>query len=122
MNINIQGSNFPLTAPLLLHAERRLSFSLARSKERIKRVIIRVGDTNGPRGGEDKYCRIFVHLTDAQPVVIKAVGADLYSVITQVTERAGRNVMRRVDRLKRQIHRSRRDRNFEPVIDSTDSE
>ena len=98
MRIDIQGRGFSLTAPLLDHAQQRLRFALTRSGDRIKRVVVRLGDTNGPRGGEDKFCRIQVVLDHAPPVLIEDTGADLYAVIDRATERAGRNVAKHVER------------------------
>jgi putative sigma-54 modulation protein len=98
MRIDIQGMGFPLTAPLLEHTERRLRFALTRISDRIKRVVVRLRDTNGPRGGEDKCCTILVVLEGAPSVVIEDAGADLYAVIDRAAERAGRNVAKRADR------------------------
>ncbi len=98
MRIDIQGLGFPLTAPLLEHTERRLRFALTRIGDRIKRVVVRLRDTNGPRGGEDKHCTILVVLVGAPSVVIEDAGADLYTVVDRAAERAGRNVAKRVDR------------------------
>ena len=103
MRIDIQATGFPLTAPLLDHTERRLLLALTRTSDRIKRVIVRLGDNNGPHGGEDKFCRMQVYLDHAQPVLIQDTGADLYAVIDRVTERAGRNVAKRVDRLHENV-------------------
>ena len=100
MRIEIQGLGFALTAPLLDHTERRLRFALTRTSDRIRRVVVRLGDSNGPRGGEDKFCRIQVYLKHAPPVLIQDAGADLYALIERVAERAGRNVAKRVDRLR----------------------
>ncbi len=100
MRIDIQGRGFSLTAPLLDHTRRRLRFALTRTRDRIKRVVVRLGDANGPRGGEDKFCKIQVVLEHAPPVVIEDSGADLYVVIDRATERAGRNVAKHVDRLR----------------------
>lgn len=94
MKIQIQSLAFPLTAALLDHTERRLRLALARSGDRIKRVAVRLGDTNGPRGREDKFCRIQVFLEDAPPVLIEDSGGDLYAAIDRAAERAGRNVVR----------------------------
>ncbi len=100
MRIEIQGLGFPLTAPLLDHTERRLRFALIRTSDRIRRVVVRLGDTNGPRGGADKFCRMQVYLEHAPPVLIEDVGADLYAVIDRAAERAGRNLTKNVDRLR----------------------
>ena len=98
MRIDIQGRGFSLTAPLLDHTQQRLRFALTRSGDRIKRVVVRLGDTNGPRGGEDKFCKIQVVLEHAPPVLIEDAGADLYAVIDRAAERAGRNVAKHVER------------------------
>ena len=100
MRIDIQGLGFPLTAPLLAHTERRLRFALTRTSVRIKRVVVRLGNTNRPRGGEDKFCRMQVYLEHALPVLIEDSGADLYALIDRAVERAGRNVTKNVDRLR----------------------
>ena len=98
MRIDIQGLGFPLTAALLDHTERRLRFAFTRNGDRIKRVTVRLGDSNEPRGGEDKFCRMQVYLKHAPPVLIEDVGADLYAVIERVADRAGRNIAKRLDR------------------------
>jgi len=100
MRIDIQARGFPLTAPLLDHTERRLRFALTRIRSRITRVVVRLGDANGPRGGSDKFCRMQVYLEHAPPILIEDVGTDLYAVIDRAAERAGRNVAKHVDRLR----------------------
>ena len=98
MRIDVQGLGFPLTAALLNHTERRLRFALTRTSDRIRRVVVRLGDANGPRGGEDKFCRMQIYLQRAAPVRIEDAGVDLYAVIDRVAERAGRSVAKRIDR------------------------
>ena len=107
MRIDIQGRGFSLTTPLLDHTERRLRFAFTRTGDQIKRVVVRLGDTNGPRGGEDKFCRMQVYLEHAPPVLIEDRGADLYAVIDRVAERAGRNVAKRVERLHENVRLAR---------------
>lgn len=99
MKIQIQSLAFALTASLLDHTERRLRFALTGIRDRIRRVVVRLGDTNGPRGGEDKFCRIQVFLEDAPPVLIEDVGGDLYAAIDRAAERAGRNAAKGLYRL-----------------------
>ena len=107
MRIDIKGLGFPLTAALLDHTERRLRFALTRTSNRIKRVVVRLGDSNGPRGGEDKFCRMQVDLEHAPPVLIEDTGDDLYTVIDRAAERAGRNVAKRVNRQHQDVRPTR---------------
>lgn len=98
MQYDLQALGFPLTEGLREHLLRRLRFALTREGENIQRVTVRLGDTNGPRGGCDKFCRIQVNLAHAGPVLIEEVGTDLYATIDRAAERAGHTVARRVDR------------------------
>lgn len=121
MRIDIKSSGFPITAALVDHTERRLRFALTRSSDRIVRVTVLVGDSNGPRGGEDKFCRIRLLLKDASPILIEDVGADLYAVIDRAAERAGRNAANRVDRLKESVRQARRKPLRSPPGDASDT-
>ena len=103
MRIEIQAFGFPLTSALLEHVERRLSFALTRTSDRIERVVVRLGNRHGPGGGKNKFCRIQVILEHAPPVLIEDASADLYAVIDRAAERVGRNVARRVDRLREKV-------------------
>ncbi len=98
MNIDIQGLGFPVTTALADHARRRLRFGLIRHSDRIRRIVVRLGDMNGPRGGEDKFCRIRVYLLDAPVAVVCDIGADLYAVIDRTADRVGRVVVKLLDR------------------------
>ena len=120
MRIDIKGSGFPITTALMDHTERRLRFALTRSSDRIVRVAVLVGDSNGPRGGEDKFCRIQIHLKRAPQVLIEDIGAELYAVIDRAAERAGRNVAKRVDRLMESIREAKRKSLRSPPGDVSD--
>ena len=120
MRIDIKGSGFPITAALMDHTERRLRFALTRSSDRIVRVAVLVGDSNGPRGGEDKFCRIQIHLRRAPHVLIEDIGAELYVVIDRAAERAGRNVAKRVDRQKEIVRDAKRKSLRSPPGDVSD--
>ena len=107
MRIDIQSHGFPLTAALLDHTNGRLRLTLARTRDQIKRVVVRLGDSNGPRGGEDKFCKIQVVLDGAPPVLIEDAGADLYAVIDRAADRAGRNAAKQVARLRENVRPGR---------------
>jgi ribosome-associated translation inhibitor RaiA len=107
MRIDIRGRGFPLTAALLDHARGRLRLALARTGDQIKRVVVRLGDSNGPRGGEDKFCKIQVVLEGSPSVLIEDAGADLYAVIDRAADRAGRNAAKQVARLRENVRPGR---------------
>lgn len=98
MQINIQAENFPLTSALRGHVERRLGFALSTRDEHIQSVNVRLSDINGPRGGDDKRCRIMVVLPHLPDVVIEDTMSNLYSAIDRAADRAGRTVGRRIAR------------------------
>ena len=64
----------------------------------VNRVVVRLSDINGPRGGADKRCHIQVVLAGIPDVVVEDTEVDLYTAIDRATDRARRTVFRRVDR------------------------
>lgn len=112
MHIDIRGIGFKASASLAAHTERRLRFALGRYSLHIVRVTARLGDENGPRGGNDKYCRVQVRLRDADPVHIQELGQDLYAVIDRAADSAGRSVSRQIERGRRNLRVERLRRSF----------
>ena len=98
MQIDIQARNFSLTDALRSHAERRLRLALTCCDDHIQRVVMRLSDINGPRGGADKRCHLQVVLAGLPDVVIEDTEADLYVAIDRATDRGGRTVGRRLAR------------------------
>lgn len=103
MQIDIKARQFPLTDGLYSHAERRLHFALSSYGDQIRRVIVRLSDINGPRGGADKRCHLQVLLVGLPDIVVEDTEPDLYVAINRTTDRAGRTLVRKFHR-----HRSLR--------------
>ena len=93
---NTQG--FDLTDALRDHVERRLGFAFARGGERIRRILVRLSDINGPRGGCDKRCHLRVCLEQSPEVVIEETQGDLYSAVDRAAKRAAVSIARRLSR------------------------
>ncbi len=98
MHIDIQALHFSLTSALRRYAERRLHYALACCDDSILRVVMRLSDINGPRGGEDKHCHLQVVLAGLADVVIEDTQVDMYVAINRAADRAGRTVIRKVNR------------------------
>ena len=62
MQMEIQARDFPLTEALGSYIKRRINFVLSSRYDQIQRIIIRLSDINGPRGGIDKRCQIQISL------------------------------------------------------------
>ena len=111
MQIEIQARNFPLTQAIRSHVERRLDFALSTRHEHIQRIVVRLSDINGPRGGHDKCCRIHVVLPQLADVIVEDTESNLYTAIDRAADRASRTVARRLAR--------RRDKTIRSLPDNT---
>ena len=108
MQIDIQARDLSLTDGLRSHTERRLRFALSCCDEHIQRVVVRLSDINGPRGGADKRCHLQVVLAHLPDAVIEDIEADLYVAIDRATDRAGRTLVRRIERRNDRLRQSGR--------------
>lgn len=100
MNIQFHSRHFPLTDSIRDHLAWRLSYALNHGRDRVTRVVVHLADANGPRGGVDKCCSIEVRLKGSPALVVEDVQSDLYVAIDRATERIGRNLDRRLARLR----------------------
>ena len=102
MHIDVQFRGLDISPAVREHAERRASFTLARQRGRIARVNVCLVDINGPKGGADKACTVQVNLRQPGTVVVEELGVDLYQVLDRALARAGRTLVRRLERQTRQ--------------------
>ncbi len=98
MQIDIRARDFSMTDALRRHAERRLRLALGRCDAHVQRVLMRLSDTNGPRGGSDKRCHLQVLMAGLPDVVVEDTESDLYVAIDRAADRARRTVVRKLGR------------------------
>ena len=98
MQMDIQSQGFNLTDGIRNYVMNRLAYTLAHGDAAITRIIVRLSDINGPRGGDDKRCLVEVRLKSASAVVIEDTESDLYVAIDRAADRAGRTLGRRLAR------------------------
>ncbi len=99
MNLQVYELNIQTSDALRSHVERRFHSALARILQRIRLVVVRFADLNGPRGGPDKRCDVQVQLVGGQTVRIRETDRCLYRAVDRAARRARRVVK---DRLRRQ--------------------
>jgi ribosomal subunit interface protein len=98
MKLEIRVRHTGLPEALRSYVERRLRFSPGRFGGRVGRVTARIFDLNGPRGGNDKCCRLSAGVVPTGGLVVEATDADLYAAINRATERLGRSFRRHLER------------------------
>ena len=93
MRITIRASS-PRVSRL---ARRRFEFALSRFGHRVRSLVVRVTDVNGP-DGIDKRCRVTVQLqSPSRTVVIDDVDADAAIAVDRTADRTARTVARAIE-------------------------
>jgi ribosomal subunit interface protein len=116
--IRVLGRQVEVDESVHAHIARRIDFSLGRLSPHILRVTVTIVDINGPRGGEDKACRIEVRLRAAGSVFAEDADASLYAAIDQAVGSVARSVARAVNRLHDRERGTRRRSRAVPAIAS----
>lgn len=94
MQLNMLGIGFSLSPAIVRHVQDRISRSLGSASDRMDKVVVRLTDINGDRGGEDMRCRMNLRLKNGPTVVVEAINRDLYSAIDSAALRAKEAVWR----------------------------
>ena len=101
MSIEIRSKDFSITDAIREHARRRMRFALDYFAidrfRKVKQVVVRLGDLNGPKGGEDKFCRITAEVGH-RTVVVEDVHSNLYAAISRATRRFAQTASRELAR------------------------
>ena len=98
MNLQITTQDFNLTDGLRQHVGLRLAYALNHGRDVVTRIVVRLSDVNGPRGGEDKCCSIEVRVKGTRTLIVSETQSDLYVAIDRAAERIGRTLDRHLAR------------------------
>jgi hypothetical protein len=107
MELFVRGHGVKMNAALSGFCRRIVGGGLNRLRGGVRRVLVRLEDVNGPRGGVDKHCRLVLALTDGRSLVVDSAAADVYGAVVEATHRAKQSLARRLARLKTSRRRSR---------------
>lgn len=75
---------------------RRLRFATQRASGFVSRAVVRMKDTNGPRGGVDKQCQVHLTTTDGTVIVALSQGVSWRAALELALSRAVRALWRRI--------------------------
>ncbi len=87
-----------MTPALEVHVHERFSRALLRFAPRVREVVVRIADVNGPRGGIDKLCRATVHLEQGGTLVAEAKGQSVGQAVALAVTRTRSRVSRSLER------------------------
>ncbi|NQW04902.1 MAG: ribosome-associated translation inhibitor RaiA [Acidobacteria bacterium] len=100
MTITIHTHGLDLTDGIHEHVHRRLRYALGRFSDKLTRIVVRLSDENGPRGGVDKRCLVTVGVPGQPDVVVKASKSDLFVAVDRAANGAWRSLVKRLKRLR----------------------
>ena len=96
MLVHIQSRHFSLSEALSRYVRNKTQVMLGRYEAKIIRVDVSLFDINGPKGGEDKCCKIIVKMGSANSIVVQETAEDVYDAINTCTRRGRRAVKRQL--------------------------
>jgi ribosomal subunit interface protein len=96
MLINIQTRQFSLSPAINEYVKSKIQVMLGRYESKISSINVSLFDINGPKGGEDKCCKIIVKINGASPIVVQETAEDLYAAINTCSRRSRRAVKRQL--------------------------
>lgn len=94
MRIQIRNQGAQADDQTRHHLERQLLFALGRFQSRIRSVMVRLNDANGPKGGVDQECRIAIDAGHRSPIIVSERDSDVRAAIARASDRAARAVAR----------------------------
>lgn len=80
--------------------EARVRFVTQRLSHGVSRAVVRLKDTNGPRGGIDKQCQIQLNTASGGVLVVSSRGGDWRAAMDMALARASHALKRRFNAAK----------------------
>jgi ribosomal subunit interface protein len=96
MKLELRTSNVQTSVPLEAHVAHKLELALRRFTHRVERVLVRLVDVNGPRGGTDKRCRMSATLSGAPSIIVEATHSNVYVAVTHAAARLHAQIARMI--------------------------
>jgi putative sigma-54 modulation protein len=100
MEVEVRIQDNDLGVAVRNYSVRRMRFAMGPFSSRVGRIVIRISDVNGTRGGVDQCCHVTAELLPSGKVVVEQVDADLFAAIDRACERAGRSLSREIQRVR----------------------
>lgn len=100
MKLLIKARKIKLEATTKEYMKHRVSFAFARARHLIRTLTITIADVNGPKGGNDKQCKVLIRTNDLSDIVITETQSNLQASIDRALTRSSQNLLQRIKRKK----------------------
>jgi putative sigma-54 modulation protein len=97
MNIEIRATNVGVTDALEQHITTKVRAAVGAQREHLDRVLVRICDVNGPKGGRDIHCHVMVRLR-GRTLVVHDLAEDAYLAATHAAARLSELIVSVVER------------------------
>ncbi|MEP7705058.1 HPF/RaiA family ribosome-associated protein [Paraglaciecola sp. 25GB23A] len=104
MQLNIHAQNLNISEQLKEEFGQRIKGIFDRTQQKIRKVRVIFTDVNGPKGGEDKQCRVQLVLFGLPTVNVVSKQANLHKALAHALSVAKRTLKRRYNKLQRVDH------------------
>lgn len=94
----VRGERRDTAEALREYAQRRLSFAVRRFGHRVRHLMVRLVDENGPRRGVDSRCAITADLVDGTQLFVESTTTWPFAAITLAAGRLSEALRRDTDR------------------------
>ena len=98
MEFVVRGERRDIADALREYAQRRLSFAVRRFGHRVRHLMVRLVDENGPRRGVDSRCSITADLVNGSQLFVESTTAWPFAAITLAAGRLSEALRRDGDR------------------------
>ncbi len=99
MKVLLRGVHLDLTAALRAYVDEHLVSHIERyADDEASEIDISLVDTNGPKGGVDKECRVTVRMPGLSSVHVTEAADSLFAAIDAVRDRLENAIKRTLDR------------------------
>ena len=107
MRTEILSPHWCVTEALAGHITTRLEHLEHRFGDRVHSIAVRLADVNGPKGGEDKVCRLQAQIENHPSINTEGRSADIYTAISQAAHRLERALGAVIDETRTRNPKSR---------------
>ena len=94
MKIDIQAKQLKLGQTFKQNVKVKIRRLFQHNSSTVNRIDVNVSDINGPKGGEDKVCKVNISVGGGKNILVSARAASAYKAVSQAIKKANTTLSR----------------------------